>query len=136
MLHVPYRGVALALNDVVAGHLSLAFMSQSTAGSQLAAGKIRVLAVYGDKRVASIPDVPTFRELGYDTRIADQGVWFGIVATGGTPRDIVMKLNKAVNDALKDPATKAALEKADYNLTGGTPGRPEGADRRAHGLLA
>lgn len=121
MLHVPYRGVALALNDVVAGHLSLAFMSQSTAGSQLAAGKVRVLGVYGDKRVSSIPDVPTFREQGFDTRIADQGVWFGIITTGGTPRDIVMKLNKAVNDALRDPTTKAALEKADYNLTGGTP---------------
>jgi tripartite-type tricarboxylate transporter receptor subunit TctC len=121
MLHVPYRGVALALNDVVAGHLSLAFMSQSTAGSQLAAGKVRVLGVYGEKRVSSIPDIPTFREQGLDTRIADQGVWFGIATTAGTPKDIVAKLNKVVNDALKDPTTKAALEKADYNLTGGTP---------------
>jgi len=121
LLHVPYRGGALALNDVVAGHLSLAFMSQSTAGSQLAAGKVRVLGVYGEKRVSSIPDIPTFREQGLDTRIADQGVWFGIATTAGTPRDIVAKLNKVVNDALKDPTTKAALEKADYNLTGGTP---------------
>ncbi len=121
MLHVPYRGVALALNDVVAGHLSLAFMSQSTAGSQLAAGKVRVLGVFGEKRVASIPDVPTFKEQGLDTRIVDQGIWFGLVTTAGTPPAIINKLNEAINGALKDPVTKAILEKADYNLTGGTP---------------
>lgn len=121
LLHVPYRGVALALNDVVAGHLSLAFMSQSTAGSQLRAGKVRVLGVFGDSRVKSIPDVPTFKEQGFDTRIADQGIWFGLVAPAKTPEPIVRKLNEALNGALKDPQTKAALEKADYNITGGSP---------------
>ena len=121
MVHVPYRGAAPALNDVVAGHISLAFMSQSTAGSQAAAGKVRVLGVFGEKRIASIPDVPTFKEQGLNTRIVDQGIWVGLAATAGTPPVIIRKLNEVVNAALKDPETKAALEKADYNLTGGTP---------------
>ncbi len=121
MLHVPYRGVALALNDVVAGHLSLAFMSVSTAGSQFEAGKVRILGIYGEQRGPSIPNVPTFKEEGLDMGIMDQGTWLGMVTTAGTPPDIIKKLNEAFNGAIKDPTTAAALVKADYNLTGGTP---------------
>lgn len=121
MLHVPYRGVALALNDVVAGHLSLAFMSVSTAGSQFEAGKVRILGIYGEQRGPSIPDVPTFREQGLEMGIMDEGTWLGMVTTAGTPPGVIRKLNEAFNAALKDPTTAAALTKVDYNLTGGTP---------------
>ncbi|HEY8579728.1 MAG TPA: tripartite tricarboxylate transporter substrate binding protein [Beijerinckiaceae bacterium] len=121
MLHVPYRGVALALNDVVAGHLSLVFVSQSTAASQVAAGKAKVLAIFGEKRAASMPEVATFREQGVDAKIVDEGTFFGIAAPPGTPKPIVARLNKVINDALKDPDTLGRLQKADFHVTGGTP---------------
>ncbi len=121
MLHVPYRGVALALNDMVAGHLSLVFVSQSTAASQVQGGNARVLGVFGEKRHESLPDVPTFREVGLDTRIMDQGIWFGIVAPAATPAPIVDKLNMAINAAINEPATKARLAAADFHVSGGSP---------------
>lgn len=121
MLHVPYRGVSQALNDAMAGHLSLVFSSEGSAGPMVAAGKLRALGIFGDKRARANPSVPTFKEQGLDTRVADQGTWFGIVTTKGTPNEIIKKLNLAVNGALKDPNTKAALEKAGFDITGGTP---------------
>jgi tripartite-type tricarboxylate transporter receptor subunit TctC len=121
MIAVPYRGVALALNDMVAGHLSLVFVSQATAAGQVQAGKAKVLAVFGEKRVPSMPNVPTFAETGLDTKVLDTGVWFGVVAPIKTPPAIIAKLNAAINQALKEPATKQRLEAADFNLTGGTP---------------
>jgi tripartite-type tricarboxylate transporter receptor subunit TctC len=121
MIAVPYRGVALALNDMVAGHLSLVFVSQATAAGQVQAGKAKVLAVFGEKRVPSMPNVPTFAETGLDTKVLDTGVWFGVVAPAKTPPAIIAKLNAAINQALKEPATKQRLEAADFNLTGGTP---------------
>ncbi len=120
MLHVPYRGVALALNDVVGGHIQVVFVSQSVGASQAKGGNARVLGVYGEKRVASLPDVPTFRESGLDTRFADQGTWFGLVTTGGTPPPILERLNVVINQVLADPPTKGKLEAADFHLTGGT----------------
>lgn len=121
MLHVPYRGVSQALNDVMAGHLSLVFSSEGSSGPMVAAGNLRALGVFGEKRVAANPSVPTFKEQGLDTRVADQGTWFGIVTTKGTPPDIIKKLNVAVNGALKDSTTKASLEKSGFDITGGTP---------------
>ena len=121
MIAVPYRGVALALNDMVAGHLSLVFVSQATAKGQVQAGKAKVLGVFGEKRVPSMPNVPTFAEVGLDTKVLDGGVWFGVVAPAKTPAAIIAKINAAVNRALRDPATKHRLEAADFNLTGGTP---------------
>jgi len=121
MVPVPYRGVALALNDMVAGHLSLVFVSRATAQGQVEAGKAKVLAVFGEKRIASMPNVPTFAETGVDTKVLDKGVWFGVVAPAKTPPAIIAKLNAAINQALKEPATKQRMEAADFNLTGGTP---------------
>jgi tripartite-type tricarboxylate transporter receptor subunit TctC len=122
LLHVPYRGAALALNDVIGGQISAVWVSQASASAQVKGGLVRVLGVYGNNRLPSLPDVPTFRESGVDTGVADQGTWFGIAAPAATPRDIVDKLNAAVNKALQDPATRALLEKADFvDIKGGTP---------------
>ncbi len=120
VLHVPYRGVALALSDVVGGHLQFVFVSQSVGASQAKGGNARVLGVFGEKRVASIPDVPTFKESGINTPFADAGTWFGLVTTAGTPKAVIDRLNKATNEALADPAVKAKLEAADFHLTGGS----------------
>jgi tripartite-type tricarboxylate transporter receptor subunit TctC len=122
LLHVPYRGVALALNDVIGGQISAVWVSQAAASAQVKGGLVRVLGVYGEHRLPSLPDVPTFKESGVDTGAADLGTWFGIAAPAATPPDIVAKLNDAVNKALRDPATRALLEKADFvGIDGGTP---------------
>ena len=122
LTHVPYRGVALALSDVIAGNFSAVWMSQATAGPQTRSGLVRVLGTFGDQRIASLGGVPTFRETGVDTRVADQGTWFGMAAPAGTPRPIIERINAAVNKALRDPATREKLEKADFaGINGGTP---------------
>ena len=122
MTHVPYRGAALAVNDAVGGHISAVFVSQATAGAQVKGGQLRVLGVYGDQRLRSLPDAPTFKESGVDTPVANQGTWFGVAAPAGTPPAIVAKLNAAFNETLRDPATRDLLEKADFvQIDGGTP---------------
>lgn len=119
VLHVPYRGVALALSDVVGGHVQFVFVSQSVGASQAKAGNARVLGVYGEKRVASLPDVPTFKESGIHTPFADAGTWFGFVTTAGTPKATLDLLNKVTNEVLADPSTRGKLEAADFHITGG-----------------
>ncbi len=121
MLHVPYRGVALALNDVVGGHIQLVFVSQSVGASQVKAGNARALGVFGTERVASLPGVPTFRESGLDTRLADEGTWFGMMVAAGTPPAIIETLNRVVNEVLADPGPRGKLEAADFQPSGGTP---------------
>ena len=121
MLHVPYRGVALALSDVVGGHIQVVFVSQSVGASQARSGNARVLAVYGEQRQRSLPEVPTFRERGIDTRVADQGTWFGMFVAAGTPAGVIDRLNQVINDVLRDAPTRTKLEEADFHLTGGTP---------------
>ncbi len=124
LVHVPYRGVALALNDVISGQISAVWMSQASAKAQVQSGLVRVLGVYGERRLSSLPDTPTFKELGIDTSVADQGTWFGFAAPAATPPDIVARLNAAVNAALRDPATHSLLEKADFvGIDGGSQGQ-------------
>jgi tripartite-type tricarboxylate transporter receptor subunit TctC len=120
MVPVTYRGVSVAVNDVVGGHVSMLFMSRGAVASLADAGKVRVLATAGLSRLASMPDVPTFRELGIDLKIVDDGTWFGIVAPAGTPAQIVDRLNAAINLALADSAIRARLEAIDLKLLGGT----------------
>jgi tripartite-type tricarboxylate transporter receptor subunit TctC len=117
---VPYRGVSVAVNDVVGGHVSMLFMSRGAVASLADAGKVRVLATAGPSRLTSMPEVPTFRELGIDLKIVDEGTWFGIVAPAGTPSPIVDRLNAAINLALADPAITARLEALDLKPLGGT----------------
>lgn len=122
LLHVPYRGAALALNEAAGGHIASVFVSQATAGAQVKGGALRLLGVYGEDRLRAFPDTPTFKESGIDTPVANQGTWFGIAAPSATPRAIVMKLNGAVNEALRDPKTRSLLETADFvKINGGAP---------------
>jgi tripartite-type tricarboxylate transporter receptor subunit TctC len=120
MLQVPYRGVGLALNDVVGGHISMVFVSQGVAAPHVTAGTARVLATMGGARLKSLPEVPTFRELGIDLKVIDEGTWFGIVAPAGTPPPIVERLNAVANRALADPAIRQRFEAIDYTVVGGT----------------
>jgi tripartite-type tricarboxylate transporter receptor subunit TctC len=106
IVHVPYRGTAPALSDLLAGQVQVLFDNIPGSIGHIKNGKVRALGVTGSKRVAAIPDVPTIGETvpGYEVSI-----WYGIAAPRGTPPKIVEKLNQAVNAVLGDPKLQARL---------------------------
>ena len=101
MQHVPYKGTAPAVNDLVAGHIKVMFTGIPAVIAQLRAGQLRALAVSSPERVKMLADVPTVAESGYPGFEADQ--WYGVVAPAGTPKDIIAKLNKQINASLNSP---------------------------------
>jgi tripartite-type tricarboxylate transporter receptor subunit TctC len=107
MIHVPYKGAAPALNDLLGGHIKLLVTAIPTSASQLAAGTIRPLAITGTKRSAMLPTVPTFVEAGLPG--IEVPLRFGLAAPAGTPRPIVDKLNKALNAALASDEVRKRL---------------------------
>ena len=113
LMHVPYRGIALALSDLLGGQVQVAFASMPSSIEFVRAGRLRALAVTTATRSEVLPDVPTVGEFvpGYEA-----SAWYGIGAPKATPAEIVDKLNKEINAALADPKMKARL--ADL---GGTP---------------
>jgi tripartite-type tricarboxylate transporter receptor subunit TctC len=106
MAHVPYKGSSPALTDIMAGTVDVIFDNMPSSIGHIQGGKIRAMAVTTEKRSATLPDVPTVAETvpGYEA-----SAWFGIGAPKGTPADVIDKLNKAVNEALKDPKLVARL---------------------------
>ena len=102
LVHVPYKGAGPAVNDVLGGQVLFTFPAFPTIQGHLKGGKLKVLAVSGDKRVPLAPDVPTFAEAGF--KDMDMGAWYAFLAPAGTPRDVVTKLNGTVNAILKDAA--------------------------------
>jgi tripartite-type tricarboxylate transporter receptor subunit TctC len=97
-LHVPYKGAAPALSDVIGGQVDAIFISLQGAGGNLGGGKLRALAITSAKRLAVAPDIPTFAESGYPKFQMAQ--WYGLLAPKGTPADIVQKLNGEANAAM------------------------------------
>lgn len=106
MLHVPYRGSAPALTDLLAGTVHVMFDNMPSSVGHIKAGSLRPLAVTTAQRSAELPDVPTVAETvpGFEA-----SAWFGMGAPKGTPREIIEKLNKEINDALKDPKFAARI---------------------------
>ena len=104
--HVPYRGGAPALNDLIAGHVQTTLMSGVVAGPQIQAGKLRPLAVAAKERLGILPDVPTMAELGYPLEAA---YWFGMVAPAATPAPIIAKLEKTLAEVMAMPDVKKRL---------------------------
>lgn len=121
MSHVPYRGTAPAVTDVVGGHIDTILVSFATAEAQAKGGQVRVFAVAGPQRFPALPDVPTFKELGYDLGSVDDGSWFGLAAPAGTPDPIIAKLNAGVNRVLRDPTVRSRIETANFKVEGGEP---------------
>jgi len=119
MAHIPYKGAGPALNDLIAGQVQVMFDNLPSSAGFIKDGRIRALAVTTSVREASLPNVPTVAETvaGYEA-----SAWFGISAPKGTPRDIVEKLNAAVNQLLAEPKIQKRLSEL-----GGTPipGTPE-----------
>src|SRR5437870_3547892 len=106
--YVPYRGTGPAMNDLVAGQIDLIVDQTSNSIGQVRAGNIRAYAVTSDKRLESVPDVPTTDEAGLPG--FHMTLWSGLWAPKGTPKTIVAKLNIAAVDALNDPAVRKQLE--------------------------
>ncbi|MFB9269467.1 Bug family tripartite tricarboxylate transporter substrate binding protein [Bradyrhizobium erythrophlei] len=117
--HVPYKGSAPALNDLMGGHVQLMFDSMITAMPLVEGGKLRALAVTGKTRSPLLPDVPTVAEAGLPDYEATG--WTGIVVPAGTPRDVVMKLNAAIVQAVKSPDLQEALKKQAAEPVGSSP---------------
>ena len=108
LVHIPYRGTAPAVNDLVAGQTQVLFTGVPAVIAQVRSGQLKALAVSGKARVEALPDVPTVNEaLGLKDFEADQ--WYGVVAPAGTPADIVAKLNQAINVALNSAELKKRL---------------------------
>jgi tripartite-type tricarboxylate transporter receptor subunit TctC len=119
LVHVPYKGTAPALNDIIASHVDLMFTEIATSLSLHQAGKARILAVAMDERIPAIPDIPTLAEAGVPGCVSD--TWQGLSAPPQTPAAIVDKLNDAANRALKDPALLDRFSKLNLRPGGGTP---------------
>ena len=117
--HVPYKGTGPALNDIVAGHVDLIFMQFEAALKLHEGGKARILAVTTEKRIASLPEVPTMIELGLKDFISD--TWNAMAAPPKTPAPIVAKLNATINDVLKMPEVQEQYKKLGLQAGGGTP---------------
>jgi tripartite-type tricarboxylate transporter receptor subunit TctC len=117
--HVPYKGTGPALNDIVAGHVDLIFMQLEAAIKLHEGGKARILAVTTEKRIASLPEIPTMIELGLKDFISD--TWNAMVAPPKTPAPIIAKLNGAMNEVLKTPEMKEQYKKLGLEVRGGTP---------------
>jgi tripartite-type tricarboxylate transporter receptor subunit TctC len=105
--YIPYRGAAPALQDLLAGNIDFMFDHVANALPHVKEGKIRAYAVTSDQRLPSAPDIPTVDEAGLPK--LHVSIWFGLWAPRGTPKDIVLKLNSAVKDALADPAIREKL---------------------------
>ncbi len=101
MLHVPYKGAAFAVNDLIAGHIPAITLTLTTAAESIKGGRARALAVSSTSRVPDIPDVPTFAELGHPELTA--AVWFSLSGPAGMPQDIVQRLNTEVRRILQLP---------------------------------
>jgi len=107
LVHIPYKGAGFALTALVAGETQAAFLSTTTISGQVKAGRLRPLAVLSPQRFPAAPEIPSAVEAGFPG--LDSSVWFGLFAPAGTPKSIVMKINKEVVAALQVPETKAAL---------------------------
>jgi tripartite-type tricarboxylate transporter receptor subunit TctC len=118
LVHVPYRGAAPALTDMMGGQVQVMFDNLPSSIEYIKAGKLRALAVTTAERSPALPDVPT---VGDTVKGYEASAWFGLGVPKGTPREIVEKLNAAVNAGLADPKLKARLADLGGSMLVGTP---------------
>ena len=119
VVHVPYRGAAPAMNDLLGQQVQMVFLDLPILLPQVRAGKVKPIAIGAKTRAASLPNVPTTGEGGYPQIEAEN--WYGMVAPAGTPQEVVDILHKAAVAAINDPGVKEKLGKLGLTLVGNTP---------------
>ncbi len=121
MIHVPYKGSAPMVTDLLGGHVQVAFDNVPNVITPVKAGKLRALGITSLARSASLPDIPTVTESGVPGY--EVGVWFAILAPAGTPADVLAKLNRELNRILGEAAVKQKFADQGVDPVGGTPER-------------
>jgi tripartite-type tricarboxylate transporter receptor subunit TctC len=119
IVHIPYKGGAAAIGDLIAGNVQLMFESTNSIAPHVKNGRVRALAVTGLKRSISLPEVPTLVEAGVAGY--EVNAWSGVIAPAGLPRPILDRLNRAINDAIVAPGTRERFEQLGSEGGGGTP---------------
>lgn len=119
LLHIPYKGTAPAITDLLGNQIQVLFTGAPTVLGAIRNGQLRAIAVSSPKRMDVLPDVPTVAEAGYKDFEADQ--WYGVVAPAGTPNDIVTKLNAQINQSLSSNELKTRLNNEGAIATPSTP---------------
>jgi len=116
--HIPYKGGGAAVNDLLGGHIGMAFLSLSAAVPHMNTGKIRIVAVVEKTRYAALPEIPT---VGETVPGFEMSSWVGVFAPAGTPPDIVAKLNDAMAKVLKTDAVRTKLANLGLVVQAGSP---------------
>jgi tripartite-type tricarboxylate transporter receptor subunit TctC len=119
LVHVPYKGAALGLNDLIAGRLQLSFDNIPPAIAHIKGGKLRALAVTSAQRSLLLPELPTMIEAGVAG--FDVSAWFGLLAPAGTPREAIARLHAETVKALQAPELRDRLTQFGFEVAGGTP---------------
>lgn len=119
MTHVPYKGSAPAISDVLGGHIPIMFDSMIAIMPHIKAGKVKVIAMTAERRSDLIPNVPTFAESGYPSLVSY--AWYGMFVPAGTPKETVNKINAATQDAMKQPEFQKVLADTGSEYVGTSP---------------
>ena len=118
IVHVPYKGTAPALTDVMSGQIDMMFADLAVIQPHVGSGKLRVLALCGSKRIASAPSIPTIAESALKDYVIEP--WFGVVGPAHVPRDTVTRLNQVIAAGLKAPDVQQRLASLGYEAIGGS----------------
>ena len=119
LIHVPYKSGSAGLTDLISGNVNMMFEQMYSAMPNIKGGKLRAIAITSKKRDPQLPDVPSFTELGFPQVVVLN--WQGVIAPKGTPKEIIVKLNDAVNQMLKEPDVKKSIFDQGNIPVGGTP---------------
>jgi tripartite-type tricarboxylate transporter receptor subunit TctC len=134
ILHIPYKGSGPAVTDLLAGQVQMMFDNIPSSLPHIKAGRLRAIATTGAKRDPALPDLPTVAEAGVPGY--ESGVWFGLMAPAGTPKDIIGRLNGAAIQAVKAPEFVKRMTDLGYNIIPGTPEEMAAMNKRDLALWA
>lgn len=119
MAHIPFKGGAQLMTDLIGGQLSCGFLDLTSASPQLTSGKFKVLAITGERRFKRLPDVPTFAELGY--KDFEPPGWFAVLAPASTPAPVIAKLSAEINKVLRIPEVAQRIDDIGLIMGGNKP---------------
>jgi tripartite-type tricarboxylate transporter receptor subunit TctC len=119
IVHIPYRGASVAINDLLGQQVQMAFLDQPILLPHIKSGSLRPIAIGAPERASTLPEVPTTAEIGMPDLLAEN--WHGMVAPAGTPAPIIATLNRITTEALQDPAVKEKLAIQGATVVGDSP---------------